>query len=387
MASIASMHLLDPALDSPVPFFDWKALYAERSDDYLRIFERTASSGGFILHSAVDEFEAKLASYLRVKHAIGLSDCTNAMLLGLRASGVQRGDEIIIPSHAFVAAAQSIHFAGAVPVPVDLDEHDGCLVDPASVRRAITPRTRGIMAVHVNGRVCRMDELQAIADEHELEIYEDAAQALGARFGGYPAGKFGRWAAFSFYPSKTLGCFGDAGALVTDDDELAASVRAMRNHGAGADKRISAECSEWGTNARLDNIHAAILSFKLDWYDEAIARRRAIAARYDEAFSGITELKLPPAPSSDSLHFDIFQNFEVRCSSRDDLRAYLENRRIGTIVQWGGIGLHQFRRLGFVQDLPRTDRFFETSLLLPMNHLLTDPQVDAVVDAVQEYFE
>ena len=108
--------------------------------------------GEFILHSAVDEFEAKLASYLRVKHAIGLSDCTNAMLLGLRASGVQRGDEIIIPSHAFVAAAQSIHFAGAVPVPVDLDEHDGCLVDPASVRRAITPRTRGIMAVHVNGR-------------------------------------------------------------------------------------------------------------------------------------------------------------------------------------------------------------------------------------------
>jgi dTDP-4-amino-4,6-dideoxygalactose transaminase len=387
IAPIAPMQFLAPGVDIPVPFFDWRALWAERAPDYLRIIERTASDGGFILHAAVEEFEARLASYLGVKHAIGVSDCTNAMLLGLRASGTREGDEIILPAHAFIAAAQSVHFAGAVPVPVELDERDGWLMDPSSVRGSITPRTRGIMAVHVNGRVCDMDSLQAIADQHGLEIYEDAAQALGARLDSRPAGSFGRWAAFSFYPSKTLGCFGDAAALVTDDDEIAAAVRAMRNHGAGPDKRISADCPQWGTNARLDNIHAAILAFKLGWYDDVIERRREIAARYDEALRDIAELQLPPPPGDDARHFDIFQNYEIRCHCRDALKAHLSDRQIGTIVQWGGTPLHHFRGLGFTQQLPRTDRFFETALLLPMNHLLTDEQVDAVIDATAEFFE
>jgi dTDP-4-amino-4,6-dideoxygalactose transaminase len=375
-----------PATGVPVPFFDWKALYRERASDYARITAETAASGGFILQAEVEAFEAKLARLTGARHAIGLSDCTNAMLLGLRASGVRPGDEIILPSHAFIAAAQSIHFAGAVPIPVELDEHDGWLVDPHAVRAAITPRTRAIMAVHVNGRVSPMDALREIADEHGLALYEDAAQALGATLDGQSAGSFGRWGAFSFYPSKTLGCFGDAGALVTDDDELAAEVRAMRNHGAGPDKAIPSNCSSWGTNARLDNLHAAILSFKIDWYDEAVARRRSIAGRYDAAFSGIAKLALPPAPSADDRHFDVFQNYELCCDDRDALRAHLAERRIGTIVQWGGVAIHQFRGLGFTQNLPRTDAFFHRSLLLPMNHLLSDAQVDAVIGAVEEFF-
>ena len=386
MATAAPVRLSDTAIETAVHFFDWKALYQERSDDYLRIFDETASAGGFILQAAVDQFERKLAGYLGVKHAIGLSDCTNAMLLGLRASGVKAGDEIIVPAHSFVAAAQAIHFAGAVPVPVDLHEKDG-LIDAEAVRAAITPRTRGIMPVHVNGRVCQMDELAEIADRHGLEIYEDAAQALGAKFDGQAAGTFGRWGAFSFYPSKTLGCLGDGGALVTNDDELAATVRSMRNHGAGGDKSISADCVVWGTNARLDNIQAAILAFKLGWYEETIERRRSIASRYDEAFRGIAELQLPPAPGADQRHFDIFQNYETRAQCRDDLRAHLASRDIGTIVQWGGTPLHHFRGLGFTQNLPRTDRFFETCLLLPMNHLSADDQVDGVIRAVSEFFE
>jgi dTDP-4-amino-4,6-dideoxygalactose transaminase len=232
-----------------------------------------------------------------------------------------------------------------------------------------------------------MDALAAIADQHGLALYEDAAQALGATFDGRQAGRFGRWGAFSFYPSKTLGCFGDAGALITDDDEIAANVRAMRNHGAGPDKVIPANCAAWGTNARLDNLHAGILSFKLDWYDEAIARRRSIAERYQAAFSPIAALALPPPPGADDRHFDIFQNYELCCDQRDALRAHLAERRIGTIVQWGGVAIHQFRALGFTQQLPRTDAFFRRSLLIPMNHLLSDAEVDAVIDAVAEFFE
>lgn len=369
----------------PVPFFDWKALYAERAEEYRRIVDETASAGGFILQAAVDAFEAALAAYLGVRHAIGLSDCTNAMLLGLRASGLKPGDEVIMPGHGFIAAAQSIHFAGGTVVPVELKDHDW-LIDPDAIRAAITPYTRAIMAVHVNGRVCDMAAIRAIADDRGLLVVEDAAQALGATIDGVPAGRFGQWGAFSFYPSKTLGCFGDAGALVTDDDAIAERVRAMRNHGAGPDKIIPADCAIWGTNARIDNLHAAILTYKLGWYDQAIARRRAIAARYHDAFNGIAELDLPPSPDADPTRFDVFQNYEMCCDRRDKLRVHLTNLGIGTIVQWGGTGIHQFRNLGLERLLPRTDRFFARSLLIPMNHLLTDAQIGRVIDGVRGFF-
>ena len=369
----------------PVPFFDWKALYAERAEEYRRIVDETASAGGFILQAAVDAFEAALAAYLGVRHAIGLSDCTNAMLLGLRASGLKPGDEVIMPGHGFIAAAQSIHFAGGTVVPVELKDHDW-LIDPDAIRAAITPYTRAIMAVHVNGRVCDMAAIRAIADDRGLLVVEDAAQALGATIDGVPAGRFGQWGAFSFYPSKTLGCFGDAGALVTDDDAIAERVRAMRNHGAGPDKIIPADCAIWGTNARIDNLHAAILTYKLGWYDQAIARRRAIAARYHDAFQGIAELDLPPSPDADPTRFDVFQNYEMCCGRRDKLRVHLANLGIGTIVQWGGTGIHQFRNLGLERLLPRTDRFFARSLLIPMNHLLSDAQVGRVIDGVRGFF-
>jgi len=291
-----------------VPFFDWRALYAERSERFARIFDETASSGGFILQAAVRDFEAALAGYLAVRHAVGISDCTNAMLLGLRLLDLEPGDEVILPGHAFIAAAQSIHFAGGTPVPVDLSEEDW-LIDPDAIVAAITPQTRAIMAVHVNGRVCAMDRIMAIADAHDLAVVEDAAQALGARLDGRRAGTFGRWGAFSFYPSKTLGCFGDAGALVTEDDEIAAAVRAMRNHGAEPDNVIRSDCALWSTNARIDNIQAAILAYKLTYYDQAIERRRSIAAQYHATLSDIDALELPPPPAADGRHFDIFQNY------------------------------------------------------------------------------
>jgi dTDP-4-amino-4,6-dideoxygalactose transaminase len=367
-----------------VVFFDWAALFNEKKTDFSRIMIETASRGGFILQRDVDEFEDRLAMLCGCKHAVGLADGTNALLLGLRASGVRPGDEIIVPSHSFIAATQSIHFAGAKPVLVDLDEHDW-LVDAASIEAAITPRTRAIMPVHVNGRLCRMDAILEIANRHGLEVYEDAAQALGASLNGKKAGTIGRWGTFSFYPSKTLGCFGDAGALVTNDDEIAETVRAMRNHGANRQKTIELNVDLWGTNCRLDNIHAAILNFKLGYYDEAIDRRRHIATRYHEAFSGISELDLPPPPGKDE-YFDVFQNYEMCTDRRDALREHLSNAQVGTIVQWGGFGIHQLVGLGFDAHCPKTDRFFHRSLLLPMNHVLTDSQVSHVIKSTLEFF-
>ena len=370
------------ATNQPVPFFDWKALYAERADRYAQILQETAALGGFILHDAVAGFEQALAAYLGVKHAIALSDCTNAMQIGLRASGIGVGDEVILPGHAFIAAAQAVHFAGAIPVPVDGER----VVDPDCVRAAITPRTKALMMVHVSGRIGDMDAVRNIATEHGLAIFEDAAQALGATLDGIPAGRFGRWGAFSFYPSKTLGCFGDAGALVTDDDELAEEVRARRNHGAGPDKTIAEDCALWGTNARMDNLHAAILLDKIGWYDEAIGCRRDIARRYHEGLADIAALDLPDPPGADPSRFDIFQNYDVGCDDRDGLRTHLAAQGIGAILHWGGLGLHRFHNLGLSGSLPRTDRFLDRTLLLPMNHLLRDDQVLAVISAVRSFF-
>ncbi|MFM6852654.1 MAG: DegT/DnrJ/EryC1/StrS family aminotransferase [Sphingopyxis sp.] len=367
-----------------VPFFDWAGLFNERKEEFSRVMMDTASRGGFILQKDVDDFERNLAEFIGVKHVIGVADGTNAILLGLRASGVKAGDEIIVPSHGFIAAIQSIHYAGATAVPVELADHDW-LIDPAAIEAAITPRTTAIMPVHVNGRACQMDVIMDIAKRHNLAVYEDSAQAAGAKLDGVGAGCWGQWGTYSFYPSKTLGCFGDAGALVTNDDGIAAAVRAMRNHGANEQKSIPLDVSTWGTNCRLDNIHAALLNYKLTYYGEAIARRREIAAQYHAAFSDIAELRLPPAPDADPRYFDIYQNYEMCLDRRDALRAYLSERQIGTIVQWGGFGIHQLKGLGFTQDCPKTDRFFETSLLLPMNHILTNDQVDHVIASVRAF--
>lgn len=367
-----------------VPFFDWAALFNERGDEFSRIMTETLSRGAFILQRDVDEFESNLASFIGVKHVVGVSDGTNAILLGLRASGIKPGDEIIVPSHSFIAAIQSIHFAGATPVPVDLSEHDW-LVDPEAIEAAITPKTKAIMPVHVNGRLCQMEAILEIAKRHGLEIYEDGAQAAGAKVDGVGAGCWGKWGTYSFYPSKTLGCFGDAGALVTNDDALAETVRTMRNHGANREKAIPLDATVWGTNCRIDNVHAAILNYKLGYYAEAIERRRKIAQRYHEAFCDIDALRLPPPPAA-SPYYDIYQNYELCTDERDALRADLAGAKVGTIIQWGGFGIHQLKGLGFTQDCPRTDRFFKTSLLLPMNHVLTDAQVDHVITRTRRFF-
>jgi dTDP-4-amino-4,6-dideoxygalactose transaminase len=368
-----------------VPFFDWAGLYNERAEEFARISNDTLSAGGFILQKDVEEFEEKLAHYVGAKYAVGVSDGTHAILLGLRASGIQPGDEIIIAGHSFIAAAQSIHFSGATPVPVELDEDDW-LVSPEAIEAAITPKTRAIMPVHVNGRVCKMDRILEIASRHGLEVFEDSAQAMGARFDGKGAGTIGRWGTYSFYPSKTLGCFGDAGGFVTNDQAIYERVRAMRNHGANKEKSIPLDVDVWGTNARLDNLHAAILNYKLGYYDEAIARRREIAQRYHDALHDVEGVRLPPAPNSDPRYFDIYQNYEFCHPLRDALRRYLADHQIGTIVQWGGFGIHQLKGLGMERSLPKTDRFFRESVLLPLNHIMTDEQVGHVVQKLQDFF-
>lgn len=371
---------MPPLPPKTVPFFNFPALYREHREKFLAIFDDVCSRGGFILQRDVEEFESRLARFVGVKHAVGVSDCTNAMLLGLRAMGVGAGDEVILPSHTFIATAQAIHYAGAKPVPVDIGP-DG-LIDPAAIEAAVTGQTKAVMVVQLNGRICDMDAIAAVAARHQLAVVEDSAQALGATYRGRGAGAFGRFGAFSFYPSKLLGGFGDGGALVTDDDGLARDARRMRNHGANQEKVIET----WGTNSRLDNIQAAILNFKITQLPGEIERRRAIARRYHNGFANISALRLPAPPDADNDRFDCFQNYELETERRDDLKRHLADHGIGTLIQWGGVPVHRMRFLGFDQTLPATDRFFERCLMLPMNHMLSDADVDWVIDRVRAFF-
>lgn len=363
-----------------VPFFNYPAIYAEKSDAFLATVRDVFERGAFIMQKDLAEFERNLADYLGCRHAIGVADGTAGLILALKASGVAPGDEVIVSSHTFIATAAAVHHVGAVPVVADCMADS--MIDPESVRAMISDRTTAIMPTQLNGRTCDMDALCEIADEHGLVIVEDSCQALGARYRGRPAGLFGKVGTYSFYPAKTLGSFGDGGAVVTDDDEAAGLIRQMRDHGRGEGGKVTL----FGHNGRLDNVQAAILNIKLQTYDEAIARRRQIATLYNDRLGHLDTLILPPPPDADNKRFDIFQNYEIQAERRDALRAYLADCGVGTICQWGGWMLHQFDDLGMRANAPYAEAMSKRFMMLPLHHLLSDDEVRYVADKVVSFY-
>ena len=301
--------------------------------------------------------------------------------MALRAADINVGDEVVLPSHTFVASAAAIKHVGARPILVECGADH--IIDVDAIRLAITASTKALMPVQLNGRMANMDAIQQLADENDLLIIEDSCQALGAKFKGKSAGTFGLAGTFSFFPAKTLGCFGDGGALVTNDIDVAEKVFMLRDHGRNAK---SGQVEMWGYNSRLDNIQAAILKSKLKTYDKDITRRRMIAAIYDELLKDIPGLTVPPGPGTDNDYFDIFQNYEIESKYRNDLKLHLENDGIGTILQWGGHAIHQFEMLDVCHDLPITEGITNRFLLLPMNTTLTDEDVVYIAESIRQFY-
>jgi dTDP-4-amino-4,6-dideoxygalactose transaminase len=363
-----------------IPFFNYPALFARDESELMPIIHDVLRRGAYIMQKDLFQFEENLANYLGVKHVIGVADGTVALMMGLRAAGIGNGDEVIVPSHTFVASAAAIHHVGAQPVLADCDADH--LMDSADVARKITSRTKGIMPVQLNGRTTNMDGIEALALKNGLKIVEDSAQALGSKFKGRFAGTFGVAGTSSFYPSKTLGCFGDGGGVFTNDDSAAEHMRELRDHGRSA----SGDVTSWGYNSRLDNLQAAVLDFKLSRYDQDIARRREIAAMYDEKLKSLPGMALPPAPDADPDHFDIYQNYEVESDQRDALRTHLDASGVKTIIQWGGKTIHQFRDLNLNDDVPQTEALTKHFFLLPMNTSLSDEDVVYICEQVQRFY-
>ena len=364
-----------------VPFFDYPQLYGRDSEGTLSVMKDVLQRGAFILQKDLEGFEKELAEYAGAKHAFGVADGSNAITISLMASGVEAGDEVIVPSHTFIASAAAIHFAGATPVLADCGRDK--MIDPDSIEPLITNKTRAIMPVQLNGRTADMDRIRAIADKHGLLIVEDSAQALGSKFRGQQAGTFGSAGTISFYPAKLLGCFGDGGAILTNDDKVARKVSMLRDHGRDPEGVI--RC--WGFNSRLDNLQAAVLSYKLKNFDQDVARRRDIASRYQSQLGDLSELLLPPAPDADERHFDVYQNYEIEAESRDELKEHLGENGVGTLIQWGGQALHQMTELKMEPKPAYTEEMFKRCLLLPMNTFISDDDVDYICESIRTFYK
>jgi dTDP-4-amino-4,6-dideoxygalactose transaminase len=363
-----------------VPFFNYPHVFTSQETAFVETLTSVGRRGAFIMQKDLAEFEARLAAYTGARHAVGVANATDGLQMAMMAAGLKPGDEVIFCSHTMVATAAAIHFAGGIPVPVEAGPDH--LIDPASIEAAITPRTRAICPTQLNGRTANMDAINEIAERRGLRVFEDAAQALGSKFKGKCAGTFGLGSCISFYPAKILGCLGDGGAVLTNDSKIYENLLLLRDHG----RNHEGEVVMWGFNSRLDNVEAAYLDLQFRDYPRVIDRRRAIARLYQTRLGQLTRLHLPPAPDSGSDHFDVFQNYEIEADDRDRLKGFLKEKAIGTLIQWGGKPVHQFRKLGFTQNLPATDRLFTRCLMLPMNMSLSDEDVHYVCDQIEEFY-
>ncbi len=364
-----------------VPFFRYPHVFAQHREEVLAAMLRTMERGAYILQDEVREFEEVIARLTGAKHVVGVANGTDGLIIALRAAGIGPGHEVILASHTYVATAAAVHFNGATPVLVECgDDH---LIDPQAVAAAITPRTRALLPTQLNGRTCDMSALTALAQRHNLLLIEDAAQALGARYQGRCAGTFGVASMISLYPAKLLGCMGDGGLVMTNDDEVARQVRLLRDHG----RNDKGEVVTWGFNSRLDTVQAAVLLAKARHYPAEMERRRQIARLYRQGLANLEDLRLPPGPDNDGDRYDVYQNYEIDAGRRDALRAHLQEHGVGTLVQWGGKPVHRLSGLGFENvRLPRTERMFERCFLLPMNTSLTDDEVGYICQTTREFY-
>ncbi len=355
-----------------VPYLDLKAEYAALREEVLAALDRVCRSAAFILGEEVEAFEKEFAAFCEAKHCVGLNSGTSALHLALLAAGVQPGDEVITSPNTFIATAEAISYTGAKPVFVDVDPATANL-DPRFLERAITSRTKAILPVHLYGRPADMDSISEVAARHRLTVIEDAAQAHGARYRGRRVGTLSHAAAFSFYPSKNLGAYGEGGALVTNDDRVAQFARAARHHGQTA--RYIHEFV--GYNYRMDGFQGAVLRVKLKHLESWMTRRQEIAREYRRLLSG-AHLQMPHDDPRDECAYHLFV---VYVDHRDAVRTQLEAMGVETAVHYPR-PLHlqrAYAALGYPRGtFPHAERACERVLSLPFSPALSAEQVHHV---------
>jgi dTDP-4-amino-4,6-dideoxygalactose transaminase len=363
-------------MSSPVTFVALDRQHAALAAELRCAHDRVVSSGAFILGAETEAFEREFAALCGVRHCVGVASGTAAITIALRASGIGRGDEVIVPAHTYIASALGVVHAGATPVFCDVEDGTG-LIDPTAAAAAVTERTAALLAVHLYGQVCDLDALGALAGRRGLLLLEDAAQAHGATWRGDRAGSLGASAAFSFYPTKNLGALGDGGALCTSDADVARRARELRHVG----QRAKGVHVVTGYNERLDELQAAFLRVKLPYLDGWNARRRRHAAAYLERLDGCVQTLEERVDSP-----CVFHLFPIRTPDRDKIARRLSAVGVQTGVHYSPTVPDQppFRGACRLGDAPAARSWAATELSLPMAPELSDAEIRRVADAVLE---
>lgn len=363
-----------------VSFIDLNKQHKPIKQELIQAFERILDSSQFILGEEVKQFESEVASYIGTKYAIGVSNGTNALLLSLRALDIGQGDEVITTPFTFIATAEVIAMLGAKPVFCDI-EPETFNINPDKITGIISDRTKAILPVHLFGQSADMNKIMQIAQENNLEIVEDMAQAIGSSYKDRKVGTFGDTAGISFFPTKNLNALGDAGMILTNNEELDKRLRALRVHGAA--KKYHHDFL--GYNDRLDAIQAAFLQVKLKYLDEWNEKRRQIAKKYNEDLRDIVQIPYIK-PGNET----IYHQYTIRTPKRDELRQYLSENGIGTAIHYP-IPLHlqkAFAYLGYKEDdFPEAEKASQEVLSLPIHHILTDEEVDYVITTIRQFFD
>ena len=363
-----------------IPFLSFEPQHKPLRASLIEAFSRVYDSYWYVLGEEVKHFEAEYAAFNQVAHTVGVANGLDALVLALRVLGIGPGDEVIVPSNTYIATWLAVTQVGATPVGVE-PELTTSNLDPALIAAAITPRTRAIMPVHLYGQACRMTEIMAIATQHGLYVVEDNAQSQGAAFDGGLTGSFGHVNGTSFYPGKNLGALGDAGAVTTNDEDIAQKVRVLRNY--GSQKKYYNEVV--GYNSRLDELQAAILRTKLPELAEWTRQRQQVAAWYDQHLAGIADLRLP-AVAAGATH--VYHLYVVHTPHRDALQQHLTSQGIGTLIHYP-VPPHRQQAYQELQlpvgHFPIAEALAATCLSLPMWPGMTEAHIVVVAAAMRSF--
>lgn len=368
-----------------IPLLDLNQQYQSIQAEIQEAIQKVLENTNFIMGDQVAQFEQAMAQYCGVKHAIGVASGTDALLIALKAIGIEPGDEVIVPTFTFFATAGAVSRLGGTPIFVDIDPVTYNL-NPAEIRRVVTAKTKAIIPVHLYGQAAKMDSIMELAKEYNLQVIEDACQAIGASYQGTRIGLFGAATALSFFPSKNLGAYGDGGMILTNDDELATLMKHLRVHGSNPKyyhKYV-------GYNSRLDTLQAAVLQVKLKYLDQWNEGRQRVADLYNRLFQewGLTEKVVIPTALEGAHH--VFHQYVVRVKDRDELQKFLKTRGIATTVYYP-LCLHLqecYRELGMQEgDLPVGEAASKEVLALPIYPELTSEEQDYIVRSIQAFYQ
>lgn len=364
-----------------IPFLDFSPMHRGIKHEMLNAFERVYESNWFVLGEEVKQFEKSYADFSNTSFCIGLSNGLDALHLALKAIGVQAGDEVIVPSNTYIATVLAVSYVGATPVFVEPDSKT-YNINPKKIEQAITPKTKVIMPVHLYGQACEMEAIMEIAKRHSLKVVEDNAQSQGATFKGQITGSWGDINGTSFYPGKNLGALGDAGAITTNDTQMAEKVRTFRNYGS----QVKYYNDVIGNNMRLDEMQAAFLSVKLRKLVEWTQQRQQIANWYNEGFKEFSSVEVPFVHREAS---HVYHLYVIRTANRDGLQRHLNAKGIGTLIHYP-VPPHlqkAYAHLNFkAGDFPIAEELANTSLSLPLWPGMQKTQVEEVVAAVKSFF-